>query len=167
MCTHIDTYPCSACNLESLSRHQRRQTQTVTGGWQLTQTLHCATVMLYHCSTHHHCSTALHIDATSWQRSSGVTPQLFLGFCSQFSPTQKACLIQPPPLVTAAGREKVPFLVYSAHPASSQADLRKCPFGTCHMCSDWQGVKFDQNNCGNCCCLWAASTTSSCLLTYC
>lgn len=42
--------------------------------------------------------------------------------------------------------------VYSSHPAISQPDLRKCPFGSCHMFSDWQWIKFGENNYGSCCC---------------
>lgn len=117
--------------------------------------------MLCHCSTYRHHSTALHIDAVSWQRPGGTMPWLFLGLCSQFSLTQKASVTRPPLLTTAAGREKDPLPVYSAHPAISQADLRKCPFGTCHKFSDWQWVKFGQNKCGSCCWPWVALNTSS------
>lgn len=111
--------------------------------------------MFCHRSTYRHRSTALPIDATSRQRPGGTTPWLFLGLCSQFSLTQKASLARPLLLTSSCWEGKgSPPRVFC------QADLRKCPFGSCRMFSDWQWLKFGQNDCGSCCEPGAALNTS-------
>lgn len=114
--------------------------------------------MLYHCSTYRHRSTALHIDAMSWQRAGGTKPWLFLGLCRQISLTQKASFTRPLTPHNSCWERKgsSPCLFCSPR----QADLRKCPSASCHTFSDWRWVKFGQSNCRSCCWPWAALNTS-------
>lgn len=99
-------------------------------------------------TTEHTVSTELNIDAIPWQRPGGTMPQLFLGLCSHFSLTKKKLLS----LVLCSSQQLLGVKrVYSSHPDISQPNLRKCPFGSCHVFCDWQWIKFGGNNCGSCC----------------